>query len=303
MSSNTAGPYSSLVEQDPDWSIQMTARIGERVAWFRDRKIDPNGKRMTVQALADRCAELGLPLGRVTITKLEGGKRQAITPAEVMVIAAALEVSPLELVIPAGYEEPVEVLPGLQLPGLAAARWFAGQRELLWLGESLTVVMPEPERESAVRLLEAHAERIRWWQRFTDESPEIRERTRELTSESLREIRARMRDRGMLLPELPPELGPQEAPEEVVLRPQKWDDWLLRAGDLYRRGRIVVIDLTEMPEDAPDHLLKMAQDLLRELPGMIEITGESAKVFRLRRHGVQGADPAGESIQDDRAGS
>src|ERR1035438_6536333 len=108
----------------------MTAGIGERVARFRKRAADANGKQMTVQALADRCAELGLPLGRLTITKLERGNRQAVTPAEVMVLALALEVPPVELIFPVGQSEDVEILPGRKVPPLDGLRWFSGELAL-----------------------------------------------------------------------------------------------------------------------------------------------------------------------------
>src|SRR5450756_825662 len=128
--------YRSVVEQDVgqdmDWSVRMTARIGERVARVRLRQ------EMTVQALADRCAELGLPVGRVTLTKLERGIRQAVTPAEVMVLAAALGVPPIELLMPVGIGEQVEILPGQVIDSLAAVRWFRGDLNLVVTGGVVT---------------------------------------------------------------------------------------------------------------------------------------------------------------------
>ena len=85
---------------------------------------------MTVRTVADRCAELGLPLGRVTITKLEGGKRQAITPAELAVLAAALGAAPADLLYPIGHEDEIEVLPDLFMDSEHALQWFNGELKL-----------------------------------------------------------------------------------------------------------------------------------------------------------------------------
>jgi len=108
------------MKNDPGWAISATADIGKRVAAFRERR------GMTVQALADRCAGLGLPLGRVALTKLETGKRQGVTPAELMVFAAVFEVAPIELIFPIGYAGRVELFPGAELRPLDAVNWFCG---------------------------------------------------------------------------------------------------------------------------------------------------------------------------------
>jgi hypothetical protein len=208
----------------------MTAGIGERVAWFRKRAAAAGGKKMTVQALADRCADLGLPLGRVTIAKLERGMRQTITPAEVMVLAAALGVPPIELLLPVGYQETAEILPGQQLPALDAARWFAGERQLVNFAGDIDraafAIVPEPGEESAVGLLELHADQLRSWDRAVgldrlrrqggdaDVNREWMEEISDQVEQSLRVIRAQMRRRDMLLPEVPPELDIGEPPLE-----------------------------------------------------------------------------------------
>jgi transcriptional regulator with XRE-family HTH domain len=83
---------------------------------------------MTVQALASKCADLGLPLGRPAISKLENGLRQTITVDEVLVLARALGVAPLLLLFPIGAEESIEVLPGEVMRPFRAALWFTGEQ-------------------------------------------------------------------------------------------------------------------------------------------------------------------------------
>jgi len=89
---------------------------------------------MTVQALADECAKLGLPLGRVTITKLEGGKREAVSIAEMIVLARALSVAPADLLIRPGTPGTVEMLPGDFWPAADAARWLATGTDAATIG-------------------------------------------------------------------------------------------------------------------------------------------------------------------------
>lgn len=82
---------------------------------------------MTAQALADRCAELGLPLDRAVIAKLEKGLRQSLTVAELLVLAKALGVPPIQLVFAVGHDDVTEVLPGQAVDTWEAAKWFTGE--------------------------------------------------------------------------------------------------------------------------------------------------------------------------------
>jgi transcriptional regulator with XRE-family HTH domain len=206
----------------------MTAQIGERVARTRSKRD------MTVQALADRCAEIGLPIGRVTITKLERGMRQAVTPAEVMVLAAALDVAPVELLFPVGIDKRIEILPGQMMDSLAAVRWFCGDLKLEVSGGVVKALRrPETGEESGVVLLEKHDNIARRWNGWRPTATQalraamsvpVRKRNREEiadwktvievyrenASEGLRYIRAEMRRRGMTLPPVPLGLIPDD---------------------------------------------------------------------------------------------
>ncbi len=100
----------------------MSADVGQRVARCRIKA------EMTVQALADRCKDLGLPLDRTVITKLEKGRRQSVTVPELLVLARALRVSPLALIFPVGQADTIEVLPSTPMAPFQAAQWFSGER-------------------------------------------------------------------------------------------------------------------------------------------------------------------------------
>ncbi|MEU5195221.1 helix-turn-helix transcriptional regulator [Streptomyces scabiei] len=120
--------YCSAVEQDAekDFNARVAGRVGKQVALAREGAA---GRKMTAQALADRCAQLGHPLDRSVIAKLEKGIRQTITVAELLVLAEALGVPPIELLFPLA-EADVEALPGASRSTWAAAQWFMGERPL-----------------------------------------------------------------------------------------------------------------------------------------------------------------------------
>src|SRR5258708_28570429 len=115
-------------EQDPQggsWAAREAAGIGQRVARRRA------AMRLSAQQVADRSADLGMPgLTRQVLARLETGRRESVSTAELAVIAAALETAPLLLLYPGGPAETVEVLPGNQAPPYDAARCGGGEAAL-----------------------------------------------------------------------------------------------------------------------------------------------------------------------------
>jgi transcriptional regulator with XRE-family HTH domain len=75
--------------------------------------------------LAARTEDLGCPIHRVGITKIEAGER-ALTVPELLVIAAALGTTPLALIFASPINESIEVLPGKYQSTVAALGWFTG---------------------------------------------------------------------------------------------------------------------------------------------------------------------------------
>lgn len=186
---------------------------------------------MTVQALADRCEELGLPLGRVTITKLERGMRQAVTPGELMVLAVALRVSPVELLYDVKQpDKTTEILPGAGVSTASAALWFTGRYSPI---ETLTgaIAFTAPRdhaEETDIRLLESHIGLVEEWhareraaadaalsarnersRSARDALTELAAYARQVTTATERElaaVRAEMERRGFTLPRIGAEL-------------------------------------------------------------------------------------------------
>ncbi|WKK13876.1 hypothetical protein QYN14_10030 [Rhodococcus ruber] len=86
---------------------------------------------MTVQQLADETERLGHPLNRVVITKLENKNRGDHLPVvDLIVLAAALRVPPIQLLYPGFPEGETEYLPGVTMPAVDAALTFSGERSL-----------------------------------------------------------------------------------------------------------------------------------------------------------------------------
>jgi hypothetical protein len=101
-----------------DWSEREAYRLALKIQRLRGRR--------SGQWLSDRTAELGFRVSRAVISDLETGRRRYLTTAELSVIAAALDVAPVALLYPGPYDEPIEALPGVDIPKLWAVQWFSG---------------------------------------------------------------------------------------------------------------------------------------------------------------------------------
>ncbi|WP_372408846.1 helix-turn-helix domain-containing protein [Streptomyces luteireticuli] len=106
----------------PDWPTQLAHRIAGEVRRYRGMR------GISAQQLSDLCAKLGMEIPRAVISNLENGRRTSVTVAEVLVLAAALDVPPLSLVFPVGYQEFCEVLPNRQRGTWGGFLWAAGDR-------------------------------------------------------------------------------------------------------------------------------------------------------------------------------
>jgi transcriptional regulator with XRE-family HTH domain len=102
-----------------DWPGRIAATVASQVRRYRrERKVSG-------QKLCEKMSELGLDFPRSVLANLETGRRETVTVAELIVLAKALEVAPLELLIPAGG---VEMLPGVTWSPQDAAQWFSRLR-------------------------------------------------------------------------------------------------------------------------------------------------------------------------------
>jgi transcriptional regulator with XRE-family HTH domain len=212
-----------------EWAAQIAKQVGQGVAHYRGQARDSRGGKLTAQALADRCAGLGLPMDRTVIAKLEKGTRQTITVGELIVLSRALNIPPVQLLFPIGRETETEVFPGESVDTWEALKWFTGEQELI----PTSPLDNETKTQDAegVRFFREHDRLVDdWWdyrkrlsiiadtkreslRRFRSEAdPDaVDEHMMQLTSQRLREIEADLRE---LREEMqsagyaPPEIGP-----------------------------------------------------------------------------------------------
>jgi transcriptional regulator with XRE-family HTH domain len=172
--------------------------------------------RLSAQQVADRCAGLGIPgLTRQVLARLEHGRRESVSTAELAVIAAALETAPVLLLYPIGTAETAEYLPDKTAAPWDAARWWGDEADLGPRGD-----IKGASRRSAAMLFRDHLQvlaelppdvtetgyaRARRHQ-FGAQEQEAAERVMMLTIVALREIREGIRDLGLEPPALPPGL-------------------------------------------------------------------------------------------------
>ncbi|WP_227469828.1 helix-turn-helix domain-containing protein [Mycobacteroides abscessus] len=108
----------SWTERPPDsWAEREAHRLAREVYRLR-------GKR-SAQWLAARTKELGHEVSRSVISDLENGRRRYVTTAELVILAAALDTSPVTLMYPGPYSDSVEFLPEREVPEFDAAQWFS----------------------------------------------------------------------------------------------------------------------------------------------------------------------------------
>jgi len=112
---------------------------------------------MSAQQLSDRTGELGMQIPRSVLANLESGRRETVTLPELLILAAALQVAPIELICPVGYDEQIEILPGRTMDPLSASRWVDGELVLEVTATKTSLRPPAAGEESSTRLLEQHA--------------------------------------------------------------------------------------------------------------------------------------------------
>jgi transcriptional regulator with XRE-family HTH domain len=203
----------------------MARQVAREVRRYRESQ----RPRMSTRQLADRTAELGMEIPRSVLANLESGRRETVTVAEVLVLAAALGVAPIELICPVGFDKQTEMLPGRMMDPLAAMRWFTGEWKLDVSDAVTTMREPGAGEHSSTYLLEYHDELIT---RLHSQEAEAHravadaakedaderargearyrmmalEEWRDFIREPLRRTREEMRERGMQLPDVPADI-------------------------------------------------------------------------------------------------
>lgn len=114
------------------WQEAGSKRFGQAVASLRV------AQGLTAVQLSARTKELGYPITRSTIARIEGNHRAGkVDLAELIILAAALNTSPVNLVYPGPYQSALEIMPGRNAAGFNAAQWFSGIYSYLGNNSSL----------------------------------------------------------------------------------------------------------------------------------------------------------------------
>lgn len=102
----------------------ITEHVAVTVARIRQEQ------RISLMELERRLVDLGEPIPRLGLSRLEEGKRK-VSPEEIVALARALDVPPLLLMFPFDATEvQTQVLPGVVVNTRTAAKWFAGRAQL-----------------------------------------------------------------------------------------------------------------------------------------------------------------------------
>lgn len=194
-----------------DWQARMTRAVAAEIRHWRETR------KLSAQDLANRCAELGLAIPRPVLSNLENGRREAVSIAEVLVLARALEVPPILLISPVGRRETVEMLPGQEaLSPWDAACWISGTARLRDQPEGVDVVWADDD--DVIPLFMRYEELVEYWREIgpaegvEDAAGNVIKTAADMKREAVKNLLAHwkaMRGRGLLPPPLPAELEHQ----------------------------------------------------------------------------------------------
>ncbi|RVW00872.1 hypothetical protein [Rhodococcus spongiicola] len=146
------------------WANEAARRIGKAIK-------DARGDERTAQWLADRTRDLGHPISRTAFSEYETGKRKTMPVTDLVVIARALNVPPIQLLYPALPDGQVEAWPGHETRSILAARWFSGEIRANETSDYLTGNSPSEDEAQAAnseliqrsRQLEEYRSRLVGW--------------------------------------------------------------------------------------------------------------------------------------------
>lgn len=112
----------TIDENAKTWQESLAARVGGAVRKARE------SAGLTAAQLSERTRDIGYPVHRIAISKIENGARAGkLDVAELVALARALGVPPIELIYPDLPDGPVEVWPGRKATSFQAVQWFSGE--------------------------------------------------------------------------------------------------------------------------------------------------------------------------------
>lgn len=117
--------YSAVMAEN-DWAVGIAHAVADEIRRLR------KDKGLSVAKLAERTGELGYPIGASVLTNFEAKRRGSrLDVAELLVLAAALDVPPALLLFPQYPDGPARPLPGLHTRAFKAVEWISGRHLLM----------------------------------------------------------------------------------------------------------------------------------------------------------------------------
>lgn len=107
------------------WNQRMVAAVGEHVKQIRESK----SPKLSAERLAERVSKLGYPYSRSALVNLEYGRKKTLEVTELLVIAEALDIPPVELLFPGLMTEQCEFLPGQFTTAWHSLKRFTGETD------------------------------------------------------------------------------------------------------------------------------------------------------------------------------
>jgi transcriptional regulator with XRE-family HTH domain len=190
------------------WPASLTRSMARRIPEIR------RAKGMTAEKLAEAVSAIGLRYTRAQVTNLEAKRRDTITVAELIALAATLGVPPALLLFPVGSDESVELLPGLRMDPWHAYKLFVGDMNLV-AGGALDGAETNGPNVSTIIRIDPAVETFRRHDQAMSAVLQSREGDESETADArvqwLASIRREMRARGGSPPPLPFDLEVKES--------------------------------------------------------------------------------------------
>lgn len=125
------------------WANILSRKFGEAVHFYRNRL------ELSAVQLSARTKEIGYPITRGTIAKIEGNHRNGkMDVAEVLTLAAALEVAPVDLIFPGFPSYGTHMTPKFVTTAAEAGLWLSGDSDYQPFGRAKA---PRAELSQAMR--------------------------------------------------------------------------------------------------------------------------------------------------------
>lgn len=115
-----------------EWAGSLAEEFGQAVKFWREKM------ELTAVELSNRTREIGYPITRATIAKIESNSRNSkVDVAEVLTLATALHVAPIDLIFPGLPDRRHSATQRVQTPSEQAQEWFTANPRFedapLWL--------------------------------------------------------------------------------------------------------------------------------------------------------------------------